>query len=78
MYMPTTAASRIGRVHFIVAVFAVVAVSAIVVEGVSLAVREEEERSLRTDIVASIASGLLFGVLVKLGQYGLALLKKSI
>jgi hypothetical protein len=71
-------ASSVGRVHFIVAVLAVVAVSAIVVEGVSLAVREEEEKSLRTDIVASIASGLLFGVLVKLGGLGLERLKNSL
>ena len=44
--------------------------SALLVEGISLAVREEYERSFRTDIVASIASGLLFSVLLKLGQYG--------
>jgi hypothetical protein len=71
-------ASRIGRVHLIVAILAVVIVSAIVVEGVSLAAREEEERSFRTDIVASIASGLLFGVLVKLAEYGLEFAKRTI
>ncbi len=71
-------ASKIGRVDFIISVLAVVVVSAIVVEGVSLAVREEEERSFRTDIVASIASGLLFGVLVKLGGIGLELLRAGV
>jgi hypothetical protein len=71
-------ASSIGRVHFIVTVLAVIVVTAIVVEGVSLAVREEEEKSFRTDVVASIASGLLFGVLVKLAEYGLDFLKKAL
>jgi hypothetical protein len=70
-------ASRIGRVHFIVAIVAVVVVTALVVEGVSLAVKEEEEKSFRTDVVASIASGLLFGVLVKLAGYGLELLRRK-
>jgi hypothetical protein len=68
-------ASKLGRIHFIVSVFAVIVVTAIVVEGVSLAVREEDEKSFRTDVVASIASGLLFGVLVKLAEYGIAHLR---
>jgi len=71
-------ASKFGRIHFIVSIFAVVLITAVVVEGVSLAVRAEDEKSLRTDIVASIASGLLFGVLVKLAGYGLELLKRKI
>jgi hypothetical protein len=71
-------ASKIGRVHFIVTMLAVVVVTAIVVEGVSLAVKEEEERSFRTDVVASITSGLLFGVLVKLAEYGLECIKRSL
>jgi hypothetical protein len=70
-------ASRIGRVHFIVVMLAVIIVSAIVVEGISLAVKEEEEKSFRTDVIASITSGLLFGVLVKLAEYGLELLKRK-
>jgi uncharacterized membrane protein YhaH (DUF805 family) len=70
-------ASRIGRVHFIVVMLAVIIVSAIVVEGISLAVKEEEEKSFRTDVVASITSGLLFGVLVKLAEYGIELLKRK-
>jgi hypothetical protein len=70
-------ASKIGRVHFLFAMLAVIVATAVIVEGVSLSVKEEEERSFRTDVVASIASGLLFGVLVKLAQYGLGLLKGS-
>jgi hypothetical protein len=64
-------ATKVGRIHFIVSMFAVIVVTILVVEGVSLSVREEEEKSFRTDIVASIASGLLFGVLVKLGGFGI-------
>jgi hypothetical protein len=71
-------ATAIGRVHFLLSVLAVVVVCAIVVEGVSLAVREEEEKSFRTDVIASIASGLLFGVLVKLAEYGLAMIGKTL
>ncbi len=71
-------ASSFGRIHFIVTMLIVVVVAAVVIEGVSLAVKEEEERSFRTDVTASITSGLLFGVLVKLAEYGLALLKKSV
>lgn len=69
--------SKLGRIHFIVSMLAVIVITAVVVEGVSLAVREEDEKSFRTDIVASIASGLLFGVLVKLAGYGIELLKKA-
>lgn len=69
-------AANFGRIHFIVSMFAVIVVTTLVVEGISLTVREEEEKSFRTDIVASIASGLLFGVLVKLGGYGIEYLTK--
>jgi xanthine/uracil permease len=66
-----TLAQKLGRVHLVVAVIAVIVVTAVVVEGIALSVREEDEKSFRTDVVASIASGLLFGVLVRLGGYGL-------
>ena len=71
-------ATKIGRVHFIVTMLGVIVATAIVVEGVSLAVKEEEERSFRTDVTASITSGLLFGVLVKLAEYAIELLKRKI
>jgi hypothetical protein len=70
-------ASKLGRIHFIVSMIAVIVITAVIVEGVSLTVREEDEKSFRTDVVASIASGLIFGVLVKLASYGLELLKKA-
>ncbi|HET7839686.1 MAG TPA: hypothetical protein VFL04_07995 [Rectinemataceae bacterium] len=65
-------AERASKVYLIAAILGVIIVSALLIEAVSLAVREEEERSLRTDIVASISSGLLFGVLIQLGQVALA------
>jgi len=68
-------AERSSRLYLLGAIALVIVVSALLVEAVSLAVREENERSFRTDVVASIASGLLFSVLVKLGQYGLEWLK---
>jgi hypothetical protein len=71
-------ASSVGRARFLVALLAVVIVSVLVIEGVSLAVREEEERSFRTDVVASIASGLLFGVLIKLAGLGLDFAKSGL
>jgi glucan phosphoethanolaminetransferase (alkaline phosphatase superfamily) len=64
-------AARASKVYLIAAIAGVIVVSALLIEAVSLAVREAEERSLRTDIVSSISSGLLFGVLVQLGQVGL-------
>jgi hypothetical protein len=70
-----SAALNLGRIHFIVSMAIVIIVTAVVVEGVSLAVREEDEKSFRTDVVASIASGLLFSVLVKLAEYGIEYLK---
>jgi Na+/proline symporter len=64
-------AAKASKVYLILSIAGVIIVSALLIEAVSLAAREEEERSLRTDIVASISSGLLFGVLLQLGQVGL-------
>ncbi len=71
-------ASKISRTGFILSIVGVAVVGAVIVEAVSLAAKEEEERSFRTDIVASIASGLLFGVIVKLAEYGLEFIKRKI
>lgn len=64
-------AEKESRIHFLAALVGIVVVTAIVVEALSLAVREEEQRSFRTDVVSSIASGLLFSVLLKLGEFGI-------
>lgn len=71
-------AAKESRMHFLAALFGVVIVTSIVVEAISLAVREEEQRSFRTDIVSSIASGLLFSVIIKLGGYGIVYLQTLI
>lgn len=71
-------AESASRLYLLVAIGLVVLVSALLVEGISLAVREEDERSFRTDVVSAIASGLLFAVLLKLGEYALAWLESGI
>jgi len=67
-----------NRVYFLLATLGVIILTLIVVEGLSLAVREEEERSFRTDVTASIASGLLFGVLVKIVEFAFEWAKRKI
>jgi hypothetical protein len=71
-------ASGASRVYFLLATLGIIILILIVVEGLSLAVREEEERSFRTDVTASIASGLLFGVLVKIAQFIIEWAKRSV
>ncbi|MDA8426662.1 MAG: hypothetical protein M0Z80_11050 [Treponema sp.] len=71
-------AARASRLYLLAAIAIVIVVSALLVEGIALAVREGEERSFRTDVVASIASGLLFSVLLKLGQYGYEWLRSGL
>jgi hypothetical protein len=67
-----------NRIYFILATLGIIVLTLIVVEGLSLAVREEEERSFRTDVTASIASGLLFGVLVKLVEFVVEWAKQAV
>jgi hypothetical protein len=71
-------ASGASRVYFLLAAFGIIVLTLIVVEGLSLAVREEDERSFRTDVAASIASGLLFGVLVKIVEFAAEWAKRSV
>jgi hypothetical protein len=42
----------------------------LLIEFVVRLVRVEQETSLRTDLLASISSGLAFGIIVRLGGYG--------
>jgi hypothetical protein len=46
-------AEKISRLYLLGAIAIVIVATALLVEGVSLAVREEEERSFRTDIASS-------------------------
>jgi hypothetical protein len=71
-------AAGANRIYFLLSILGIIVLTIIVVEGLSLAVREEDERSFRTDITASIASGLLFGVLVKLMEFALEWTKRSV
>jgi hypothetical protein len=73
-----TLASSGSRVYFLLTVLGIIILTLIVVEGLSLAVREEDERSFRTDVTASIASGLLFGVLVKIAEFIIEWAKRSV
>lgn len=71
-------ASSLGRVRLILVMLVAIVAGVIIVEGISLAVREEDEKSFRTDVVSSIASGFLFGVFVKFAGYGLEYLKGAV
>lgn len=71
-------ASSLGKVRLILVMLVAIVAGIIIVEGISLAVREEDEKSFRTDVVSSIASGFLFGVLVKFAGYGLEYLKGAV
>jgi Na+/proline symporter len=68
-------AETLTSFYLIVSIVAVIIVTLILIEALSLAMREEEEVSFRTDIVASITSGLLFGVLLKLAGIGIDMIK---
>ncbi len=71
-------ASRLGRIRLILVMAVAIVAGILIVEGISLAVREEDEKSFRTDVVSSIASGFLFGVLVKFAGYGLEFIKGTV
>lgn len=66
-------ASNLGRIYFYIAIFAVIVVTLILIEIITLGMKEEkkEAESMRTDIIASITSGLIFGVLIKVVEVGL-------
>jgi hypothetical protein len=71
-------ASGANRIYFLLSVLGIIVLTLIVVEGLSLAVREEDERSFRTDVIASMASGLLFGVLVKIVEFAVEWAKRAV
>lgn len=72
------AAEKVGRFYLIGSIAIVVVAGALLVEVIALVSHEEQERAVRTDIVASIASGLLFSVLLKLGEFALAWLRSGL
>jgi len=71
-------AARANRFYLVLAILGVILVTSVVVEALALAGREEHIVSFRTEITASIASGLLFGIIMKLFQFGIEVAKARI
>jgi Na+/proline symporter len=59
-------AENFGRLHLIGAMAAAIVVTVLVIEFLSLLTRVDEEVSFRTDLLASVASGLAAGIVIKL------------
>jgi uncharacterized membrane protein YedE/YeeE len=55
-----------GRVYMIIAVIVVVLITIILIELFTLSMKEHEEKAVKTDLIAAIVSGLLFGVILKI------------
>ncbi len=68
-------AETIGRFYFLIALFIVIIITLILIEIITLSMREEKEIELRTDLIAAIVSGLIFGILLKLFMIGLNLVE---
>ena len=71
-------AEKISRFYLLIAIIVVIAITFVLIEALSLLMRDEEEVAFRTEIFASIVSGLLFGVLLKLAMMGIQYLKKLV
>ena len=63
-----TWAENLSRFWLIVAIVGVAAITFILIETLSLLMRQDEEVAFRTDLLASIASGLVSGIVLKLIQ----------
>jgi hypothetical protein len=59
-------AERYGRLRLLAAMLAAIVVTFVVIEFLSLLMREDEEVSFRTDLLAAAASGLASGIVLKL------------
>lgn len=71
-------AEKISRFYLLLAIIGVIVITFVLIEALSLSMRDEEEVAFRTDIFASIVSGLLFGVLLKLAMIGIQYLKRMV
>lgn len=65
----------LGLLYFSATLAIFVAATIVLVEIVSRVGKAEEEADTRTELLASIVSGLVFGFAVQLGEYGLGLLR---
>ena len=61
---------NLGRFYLLAAMAGAIIVTFILVEIIVLSGRRMEQKSLRTDIMASIASGMAFSLIVKLTSFG--------
>jgi hypothetical protein len=59
-------AENLSRFWLIVSIVGVVVLTFVVIETLALLMRKDEEVAFRTDIIASIASGLVAGIVIKL------------
>ncbi len=64
-------AEKLGEIYFYLALFAIIVTTLILVEIITLSMKEGKEEEVRTDIIAAISSGLIFGVLIRLIELGL-------
>lgn len=71
-------AEQISRLYLFVAVGIAMFFTVILIEFISLAIRKENEVAFRTDMLAAIVSGLVFGVLVKMTSVGWEILKLKV
>lgn len=61
-----TWAENLSRFWLIVAIVGVAIVTMIIIETLALLMRQDEEVAFRTDLIASIAAGLVSGIVLKL------------
>jgi hypothetical protein len=64
-------AENLGRIYFYLAILAIIIITLILIEIITLSMKEEKEEELRTDLIAAISSGLIFGILIRLIETGL-------
>lgn len=61
-------AEKFGKLHLIGAMLVAIVVALVIIEFLSLLTRVDEEVSMRTDLLASAASGLAAGIVIKLAE----------
>ncbi len=59
-------AERFSRFYLFLSIAAVIVITLIFIEVLALSIRKEKESEFRTDIIAAVVSGLVFGILIKL------------
>ncbi len=59
-------AENLGRIYFLLALLAIIIATLILIEIITLSMREERHVELRTDLIAAVTSGLIFGLLLRI------------